>query len=169
MRPIVIAALVLVSGSAGALAQKRAASTTLLSPAEKERFAHLPKAQQALQLKALRAARLCIARYATKNGKEDAKSAAKLPGAKFLAGTSNGVVVYRTAPGLDGCSGPSLNLTDDNFVQLSDAWSGPPYSLGLQVKCSTMANRYAADFNQTLATERPEALRRACPSSTSHQ
>jgi hypothetical protein len=168
VRPIVIA-LVLVSGSVGALAQKRSASTTLLNPAEREWFAHLPKAQQALELKALRAAQLCIARYASKNGKEDAKSAAKLPEAKFLSGTSNGVVVYRTAPGLDGCSGPSLNLTDDNFVQLSDAWSGPPNSLGLQVKCSTMANRYAADFNQTLATERPEVLHRACPDSTNRE
>jgi len=169
VRPIAIAILVLASGSVGALAQKRAASTMLLHPTEREWFARLPKAQQVLQLKALRAARLCIARYATKNGKEDAKSAAKLPGAKFLSGTSNGVVVYRTAPGLDGCSGPSLNLTDDNFVQLSDAWSGPPYSLGLQVKCSTMANRYAADFNQTLATGRPEVLHRACPASTNRE
>lgn len=169
MRPIVIAALVLVSGSAGALAQKRATSTTLLNPTEREWFARLPKAQQVLQLKALRAARLCIARYAAKSGKEDAKSAAKLPGPKFLSGTSNGVVVYRTTPGLDGCSGPTLNLSDDNFVQVSDAWSGPPYSLGLQVKCSTMANRYAADFNQTLATERPEVLRRACPGSTNRE
>lgn len=165
MRPIIILPLVFACflGAPGLTQTRTSVQTGLLDPAEKQWFDRLSKAEKAQQLQALRAARICVARYKTKNGTEDAKAAARLPKVHFLSGVSNGYVVYPTTPGIDGCSGPTISQLDDSFVPLDEAWHGPPRAMALQLKCSVLASRYAADFNRTLAAARPEALRKACP------
>lgn len=165
MRPVVIVPLVFACLlAAPALTRPRnTAQTNLLDPTERRWFEDLSKAERTRELTALRAAQICVARYRTKNGSEDARVAAKLPEVHFLSGVSNGVVVYRTTPGIDDCSGPSISRLDESFVPLDEAWQGPPRSSVLQAKCSTLAYHYAADFNRTLAAARPEALRKACP------
>ena len=165
MRPVVIAPLVIASFLAAPAVTRiwNSAQAELLNPAEKQWFNGLSKAQKERELKALREAQICVVRYRAKDGTEDARVAAKLKEVHFLSGVSNGVVVYRTTPGIDGCSEPSISLSNDSFVPLDEAWDGPPRTTALEVKCSTLANRYAADFNRTLAAARPEALRKACP------
>ena len=112
----------------------------------------------------LKTARECVSDYGRRDGRKDAIVAAALPGPRFYTGISNGVVIYRTVPAVKECSptftGPSENKS---FKELAEAYSGPPRRMKLQMLCAEAATHYAATFNRTLASMKPEAFHAACP------
>jgi hypothetical protein len=78
-------------------------------------------------------------------------------------GKGSSVVVYRTVPRIQGCSPAFTNLNKNQpFKELAEAYSGPPRTMKLQMLCGETASHYAATFNRTLATIKPEALHGAC-------
>jgi hypothetical protein len=104
---------------------------------------------------------LCFGKH---DGSKDAMIAASLPRPQVYTGLSIGVVVYRTVPGINGCSLPSTILSQDQpFKKLPEVYSGPMRSMRIQTLCGAAASRYAAAFNETLAMVKPQTFHAACP------
>jgi hypothetical protein len=112
----------------------------------------------------LRSAKACVSDYSKRDGAKDAMTAASLQRPRFYTGISNGVVIYRTVPGIKDCSPPFTNQgQDQTFEYLPALWHGPPRALRGQELCEAAASQYAAAFNRTLATLKPDAFHAACP------
>lgn len=169
--PVLIGVAFSVLIGSAAVQGQRPNGLGLLAPGEKAWFDRQPDQTKKKLIVDLRDAKACIAEFTARDGVKEAQIAAKSPQPRFYSGVSNGVVVYRTVPGIKGCSPAFLNQTDDRgfkvddrgFKVLPEIYFGPPRSMHLQNQCAIAASRYAAAFNRTLATMRPSAFRAACP------
>lgn len=102
-------------------------------------------------------ARVCVARYQKMDGAKAAMIQSRKSHVQFLFGVSNGTVLRRKAPGMDGCS---LNSAD--FVEMPDAHMSSDQFYAEQT-CASAAFRYAAQFNARLAKLRLDLFQKACP------
>jgi hypothetical protein len=144
----------------------RPGRTRLIAPEEKAWFKRQSPAIQKAVIAELRSAKACVADYSKRDGTKDAMTAAGLSQPRFYSGVSNGVVIYRTVPGIRGCSPEFINQgqgQDQIFDDLPALWHGPPRGLRGQELCGAAASRYAAAFNKTLAVMKPDAFHAACP------
>ena len=161
---IVLASMAAVSCGTLFAKERQIAATQLIAPEEASWFRKQPPASKPLIIADLRKARICIANYGKRDARKDALKTSMSRSPKFYTGISNGVVIYRTLPGVAGCSPPfSDGKSEGLFEELADAWSGPPRAMRLQTLCSQAASRYAAAFNRTLAVAKPNAFQAACP------
>lgn len=142
----------------------RSGSTRLIAPDERAWFDRQSSVARKKIMADLQAAEACISTYGKRDGSKDAMAAAVLPRPRFYTGISNGVVVYRTVPGIRGCS-PAFTTSgeDQVFTELPDAYSGPFRTMKIQTSCGAAASHYAAAFNRTLAVMKPDAFHAACP------
>jgi len=157
---IVLAAL------AGSVVAQRSQSghTRLIAPDEKAWFDRQPSAVKKKIMADLQTAKACVSAYGKRDGSKDAMAAAGFPRPKFYTGISNGVVVYRTVPGIKGCSPAFTTPSGDQFfTELPEAYSGPFRTMRIQTSCGAAASHYAAAFNKTLAMMKPDAFHAACP------
>ena len=160
-----ISIVILSATLAGAVVAQdlRSEGTRLVAPDEKAWFKRQSPAIRKRVVADLRSAKACISDYARRDGVKDAMTAAGLPQPRLYTGVSNGVVVYRTVPGIEGCSPPFANQSQDQlFKNLPEAYSGPPRTMELQRLCGVAASDYAAVFNRTLVMMKPEAFHAAC-------
>ncbi|TGX52372.1 hypothetical protein E5A73_16395 [Sphingomonas gei] len=165
-RVVMISFAIMSAGSACAISAREQPTTwiSLIAPEEAAWFKLQPPGAKRKILADLRRARACVAGFAKRDGRKDAVAAARLPSPRFYSGISNGVVVYRTVPAVQGCSPEFISKNEDqHFRELADAYSGPPRTMKLQRLCGEAASTYAATFNRTLARIKPEAFNAACP------
>ena len=151
---------------AGSVVAQRSQSgeTRLIAPDEKAWFDRQPSAVKKKIMADLQTAKACVSAYGKRDGKKDAMTAAALPRPKFYTGISNGVVVYRTVPGIKGCSPAFTPPSEDQiFTELPEVYSGPFRTMRTQISCGAAASHYAAAFNRTLAMMKPDAFHAACP------
>jgi hypothetical protein len=142
---------------------QRSSGMRLVAPDETAWFQRQSSAEKRKIIADLKSARVCVSDFAKRNGRQDAMVAARLPDPRFYTRISNGVVVYRTVPGIKGCSPAFTNRSKDQpFKELAEAYSGPPRTMKLQMLCGEAASHYAATFNRTLATIKPDAFYAAC-------
>ena len=142
----------------------RSEGMRLIAPDEKAWFERQSSAMQKKIIADLRSAKACISDYGKRDGGKDAITAAGLSRPRFYTGVSNGVVVYRTVPGIKGCSPAFTNQSQDQlFKDLPEAYSGPPRTMRIQTLCGAAAAQYAAAFNRALAMMKPDAFHAACP------
>lgn len=128
----------------------RSWDTRLIAPDERAWFDRHSLVVKKKIMADLQKAKACISVFGKRDGPKDAMTAASLPRPQFYTGLSDGVVVYRTVPGIKGCSSPSTILSQDQpFKELPEAYSGPTRSMRIQALCGAAASRYAAAFNQT--------------------
>lgn len=142
----------------------RSVNTRLIAPDERAWFDRQPSVVRKKIMADLQTAKACISAYGNRDGSKEAMAAAGLPRPKFYTGISNGVVVYRTVPGIKGCSpGFATASADQLFIELPQAYSGPFRMMRIQILCGEAASHYAAAFNRTLAVIKPDAFHAACP------
>lgn len=143
---------------------QRSSGMRMVPPDETAWFQRQSPASKRKIIADLESARACVSNYAKRDGRKDAVVAAGLPDPRFYTGISNGVVVYRTVPAVEGCSPAFTSRSKDQpFRELAEAYSGPPRTMKLQMLCGEAASQYAATFNRTLATIKPDAFHAACP------
>jgi hypothetical protein len=142
----------------------RSEGSRLIAPDERLWFKRQSPAVRKNIMANLQAAKACISTYGKRDAGKDATTAAGLPRPRFYTGISNGVVIYRTVPGVRGCSPAFKSPNQDQlFRELPEAWSGPPRTMRIQISCEAAASKYAAAFNSTLARMKPDAFHAACP------
>lgn len=142
----------------------RSSDMRLVAPDEAAWFQRQSPAMKRKIIADLEKARACISSYATRDARREATVAARSSNPRFYSGFSNGVVAYRTVPGIKGCSPTFTSRSEDQyFTELAEAYSGPPRTMKVQMLCGEAASKYAASFNRTLASMKPGAFHEACP------